>query len=194
MAVDALTGSSMSHQTQAVTHLHRDINRRIVDATCVLRVLEIVEEASQDFNAVNISTAFHRLARMWRDLPDLNSTSNHAQARLDHALQTLMQLAVSHIKEVRLTTLIRLPAVLPSRHYHIDITYNIPVLLGWATSCPEFWLSIAHLSQPSATSEPHMPLTAEAHDQVMQTYSACIHNADNCTKLASLLKLVHHCL
>ena len=102
MAVDALTGSSMSHQTQAVTHLHRDINRRIVDATCVLRVLEIVEEASQDFNAVNISTAFHRLARMWRDLPDLNSTSNHAQAmRLDHALQTLMQLAVSHIKEVQ---------------------------------------------------------------------------------------------
>ena len=100
MAVDALTSSSMGHQTQAVTHLHRDINRRIVDATCVLRVLEIVEEASQDFNAVNISTAFHRLARMWRDLPDLPSTSTHAQARLEHALQTLMQLAIAHIKEV----------------------------------------------------------------------------------------------
>lgn len=101
MAVDVVTSNSMSHQTQAVTHLHRDINRRIVDATCVMRVLDIVEEASQDFNAVNISTAFHRLARMWRDLPDLASTASNGQARLDHALQTLMQLAVSHIKEVR---------------------------------------------------------------------------------------------
>ena len=100
MAVDVVTSNSMSHQTQAVTHLHRDINRRIVDATCVMRVLDIVEEGSQDFNAVNISTAFHRLARMWRDLPDLTSSSTNGQARLDHALQTLMQLAVSHIKEV----------------------------------------------------------------------------------------------
>lgn len=101
MAVDVITSNSMSHQTQAVTHLHRDINRRIVDATCVMRVLDIVEEASQHFNAVNISTAFHRLARMWRDMPDLTASASNGQARLDHALQTLMQLAVSHIKEVR---------------------------------------------------------------------------------------------
>lgn len=100
MAVDVITSNSMSHQTQAVTHLHRDINRRIVDATCVMRVLDIVEEASQHFNAVNISTAFHRLAKMWRDLPDLTSAASNGQARLDHALQNLMQLAVCHIKEV----------------------------------------------------------------------------------------------
>lgn len=94
--------SNGGHQSQAVTHLHRDINRRIVDASTVVRVLDIVEDASRDFNAVNISTAFHRLARMWRDLPDLTASAPHGQSRLDNALQTLMQLAVSHIKEVML--------------------------------------------------------------------------------------------
>jgi len=76
MAVDVGNSSHSisNHQSQAVTHLHRDINRRIVDANSVVRVLDIVEDASQDFNAVNISTAFHRLARMWRDLPELSST------------------------------------------------------------------------------------------------------------------------
>ena len=94
--------SNGGHQSQAVTHLHRDINRRIVDASTVVRVLDIVEDASRNFNAVNISTAFHRLARMWRDLPDLTASAPHGQSRLDNALQTLMQLAVSHIKEVML--------------------------------------------------------------------------------------------
>lgn len=93
------SSSSSSHPTTAVTHLHRDINRRIVDANSVTKVLNIVEANSQDFNAVNISTAFHRLARMWRDLPDLNASSN-GQTRLDGALQTLMRLAVRHIKQV----------------------------------------------------------------------------------------------
>ena len=98
MAIDDTNSNTpvSSHQSQPVTHLHRDINRRIVDADSVVTVLDIVEEASQDFNAVNISTAFHRLARMWRDVPDLTT----GQGRLDKALQTLMQLAVSHIKEV----------------------------------------------------------------------------------------------
>ena len=98
MAIDdsAATHFLSSHQSHPVTHLHRDINRRIVDADSVVTVLDIVEDASQDFNAVNISTAFHRLARMWRDLPDLTA----GQGRLDKALQTLMQLAISHIKEV----------------------------------------------------------------------------------------------
>ena len=102
MAVDVGNSSHTisSHQSQAVTHLHRDINRRIVDANSVMRVLDIVEDASADFNAVNISTAFHRLARMWRDLPDLSATASAGQGRLDNALQTLMQLAVTHIKEV----------------------------------------------------------------------------------------------
>ncbi len=102
MAVDAghTSHAGGGHQSQAVTHLHRDINRRIVDANSVVRVLDIVEDASQDFNAVNISTAFHRVARMWRDLPDLSASSSGGQGRLDDALQTLMQLAVSHIKEV----------------------------------------------------------------------------------------------
>ena len=93
-------GVSGNIQASAVTHLHRDINRRIVDANSVIRVLDIVEGASQDFNAVNISTAFHRLARMWRDLPDLNGSCS-GQSRLDGALQTLMELAVTHIKQVR---------------------------------------------------------------------------------------------
>ncbi len=102
MAVDVGSSSHSisNHQSQAVTHLHRDINRRIVDANSVVRVLDIVEDASQDFNAVNISTAFHRLARMWRDLPELSSTAPGGQGRLHNALQTLMQLAVIHIKEV----------------------------------------------------------------------------------------------
>ena len=90
---------SSSHSGSAVTHLHRDINRRIVDANSVIKVLDIVEGASQDFNAVNISTAFHRLARMWRDVPDPNGSSN-GQTRLDTALHTLMQLAVRRIKQV----------------------------------------------------------------------------------------------
>ncbi len=89
MAVDAghTSHAGGGHQSQAVTHLHRDINRRIVDANSVVRVLDIVEDASQDFNAVNISTAFHRLARMWRDLPDLSASSSGGQGRLDNALQ-----------------------------------------------------------------------------------------------------------
>lgn len=90
---------STSYSGSVVTHLHRDINRRIVDANSVVKVLKIVEGASQDFNAVNISTAFHRLARMWRDLPDLNGSST-GQTRLDTALHTLMQLAVRKIKQV----------------------------------------------------------------------------------------------
>lgn len=96
------SGSISSHSASAVTHLHRDINRRIVDANTVAKVLNIVEANSQDFNAVNISTAFHRLARMWRDLPDGNALSN-GQPRLDGALQALMQLAVRHIKQVGTT-------------------------------------------------------------------------------------------
>jgi len=106
MAVDVGNSSHSisSHQSQAVTHLHRDINRRIVDANSVVRVLDIVEDANQDFNAVNISTAFHRLARMWRDLPELSSTESGGQGRLHNALQTLMQLAVIHIKEVHLSS------------------------------------------------------------------------------------------
>ena len=70
-----------------------------MDANSVIKVLDIVEGASQDFNPVNISTAFHRLARMWRDVPDLNGSSN-GQTRLDVALNTLMQLAVRNIKQV----------------------------------------------------------------------------------------------
>lgn len=93
MVVDVISNS----QASAVTYLHRDINRRIVDANSVIKVLDIIEGASKDFNAVNISTAFHRLARMWRDLPDSNSSG---QSRLDGALHTLMELAVTHIKEV----------------------------------------------------------------------------------------------
>lgn len=117
MAVDVgnRSHSISNHQSQAVTHLHRDINRRIVDANSVVRVLDIVEDASQDFNAVNISTAFHRLARMWRDLPELSSTESGGQGRLHNALQTLMQLAVIHIKEVHF-----MPASYQSvvRRYH----------------------------------------------------------------------------
>ncbi|DBA85926.1 TPA: hypothetical protein ACH3X1_005470 [Trebouxia sp. C0004] len=103
MAVDVGNSSHSisAHQSQTVSHLHRDINRRIVDANSVVRVLDIVEDASQDFNAVNISTAFHRLARMWRDLPELSSNASGGQSRLHNALQTLMQLAVIHIKEVQ---------------------------------------------------------------------------------------------
>ena len=106
MAVDVgnISHSISNHQSQAVTHLHRDINRRIVDANSVVRVLDIVEDSSQDFNAVNISTAFHRLARMWRDLPELSSTESGGQGRLHNALQTLIQLAVIHIKEVHLSS------------------------------------------------------------------------------------------
>ncbi len=106
MAVDVGNNSHSisNHQSQAVTHLHRDINRRIVDANSVVRVLDIVEDASRDFNAVNISTAFHRLARMWRDLPELSPTESGGQGRLHNALQTLMQLAVIHIKEVHLNS------------------------------------------------------------------------------------------
>ena len=102
MAVDVSNSShtACGHQTQGVTHLHRDINRRIVDANSVVRVLDIVEDASQDFNAVNISTAFHRLARMWRDSPDLSASASAGHSRLDSALRTLMQLALTHIKEV----------------------------------------------------------------------------------------------
>ena len=96
---------SMPEQgSSRVTHLHRDINRRIVDANSVVKVLNIVEANSQDFNAVNISTAFHRLARMWRDLPDNNNGSSNGssngQTRLDTTLHKLMQLAVRRIKEV----------------------------------------------------------------------------------------------
>ena len=98
--------SSNSNPASAVTHLHRDINRRIVDANTVAKVLNIVEANRQDFNAVNISTAFHRLARMWRDLPDLNASSS-GQTRLDSALLALMQLAVRHIKQVSYTLLHR---------------------------------------------------------------------------------------
>lgn len=109
--MESMPGEGSSHQGSAVTHLHRDINRRIVDANSVVKVLNIVEAASQDFNPVNISTAFHRLARMWRDLPDPNGSSN-GQTRLDTALHTLMQLAVRHIKQVG--TLLH-PCIMPMR-------------------------------------------------------------------------------
>ena len=100
MTGEVSSSSSNSHPASAVTHLHRDINRRIVDANSVVKLLDIVEGASQDFNAVNISTAFHRLARMWRGLPDISNGSCGGQSRLDSTLQTLMQLAVRHIKQV----------------------------------------------------------------------------------------------
>ena len=40
---------------------------QIVEANRVDRILEIIERSGGDFNAVNISTAFHRLAKMWHD-------------------------------------------------------------------------------------------------------------------------------
>ena len=43
------------------------IGPQIVEANRVDRILEIIERSGGDFNAVNISTAFHRLAKMWHD-------------------------------------------------------------------------------------------------------------------------------
>lgn len=48
-------------------HLDYFAAMQIVEATRVERILEIVERSGNDFNAVNISTAFHRLAKMWHD-------------------------------------------------------------------------------------------------------------------------------
>ena len=101
---------------------------QIVEANRVDRILEIIERSGGDFNAVNISTAFHRLAKMWHDpqvwlrpkrlvasqsaavtqLPGPSSPGFcEAQAglsepyrnhRVDAALQTLIDLAASHIR------------------------------------------------------------------------------------------------
>jgi len=43
------------------------VGSQIVEANRVDRILEIIERSGGDFNAVNISTAFHRLAKMWHD-------------------------------------------------------------------------------------------------------------------------------
>ena len=58
---------------------------QIVEAARVDRILEIIERSGNDFNAVNISTAFHRLAKMWHDLQVCGlSTSSAVVLRVIH--------------------------------------------------------------------------------------------------------------
>lgn len=93
----------------AATPVHREINRRIVQASSLSRILEIIERSSQDFNAVNISTAFHRLAKTWHEWPDpacgggasfqQGSAPTRMQSRLDSCLLILTDLALKSVQE-----------------------------------------------------------------------------------------------
>lgn len=57
-------------------------------------ILGIVQRASGEFNAVNVSTAFHRLAKTWRDEePGCN------REELAKALEALTELALQLVSQ-----------------------------------------------------------------------------------------------
>ena len=62
---------------------------QIVEANRVERILEIIERSGNDFNAVNISTAFHRLAKMWHD-PQVCASCVAAWCQLPGQLPSVM--------------------------------------------------------------------------------------------------------
>ena len=65
--------------------------RQIVEAGRVDRILEIVERSGIAFNAVNISTAFHRLAKMWHD-PQVSALWTPPLPRVAHMCTSLVGL------------------------------------------------------------------------------------------------------
>ena len=57
-------------------------------------ILDIVQRASGEFNAVNVSTAFHRLAKTWRD-----DEPGCSCEKLAKALEALTELALKLVSQ-----------------------------------------------------------------------------------------------
>lgn len=92
------TVSSISNtSSQHASALQRETNRQLVEATRVERIVEIVERFAADFNAVNVSTAFHRLAKLWNS-PATGPADAYQSQRADHTIRQLGDLALLHLR------------------------------------------------------------------------------------------------
>ena len=94
--------STISNQSaQHSTSHQRETNRRLVTAENVGRICDIVEHGAAEFNAVNVSTAFHRLAKLWVS-PITGPSDAYKGQRADHCIWQLGELALLHLRYTRL--------------------------------------------------------------------------------------------
>ncbi len=88
--------STISNQSAQHSTTHqRETNRRLVTAENVGRICEIVEHCAAEFNAVNVSTAFHRMAKLWAS-PVTGPSDTYKGQRADQCIRQLADLALQH--------------------------------------------------------------------------------------------------
>jgi len=93
--------STISNQSaQHSTSHQRETNRRLVTAENVGRICEIVEHGAAEFNAVNVSTAFHRMAKLWAS-PVTGPSDAYKGQRADHCIRQLGELALLHLRNIQ---------------------------------------------------------------------------------------------
>lgn len=89
-------GVSISSSQPSASY-HRENNRRLVNAESVARVCDIVEQSAVEFNAVNVATAFHRMAKLWNS-PATGPSGAQMFQRADQCVRQLGELALVHLR------------------------------------------------------------------------------------------------
>lgn len=90
-------GVSISSSSQPSASHHRENNRRLVNAESVARICDIVEQSASGFNAVNVATAFHRMAKLWNS-PATGPSGAQMFLRADQCVRKLGELAILHLR------------------------------------------------------------------------------------------------